>query len=82
MTRKVVVFGGTGFLGRRVVLHLLDHGFAVRVASRHPHRGESIFRDKISALELIRADTDEDTSTRAAIMNTFGVVLGLLLRRA
>jgi hypothetical protein len=31
---------------------------------------------------LFWADTDEDTSTRAAIMNTFGVVLGLLLRRA
>ena len=74
MARKVVVFGGTGFLGRRVVLHLLDHGFAVRVASRHPQRGERIFRDKTSALELVEADIYEDTSTRAAVMNTFGVV--------
>jgi uncharacterized protein YbjT (DUF2867 family) len=72
--RKVVVFGGTGFLGRRVVLHLLDHGFAVRVASRHPQRGERIFRDKILALELVRADIDEDASTRAAVKGTFGVV--------
>jgi uncharacterized protein YbjT (DUF2867 family) len=74
VTRKVVVFGGTGFLGRRVVQHLLDHGFAVRVASRHPQRGERIFRDKISALELVRADIGEDASTRAAVMGTFGVV--------
>jgi uncharacterized protein YbjT (DUF2867 family) len=74
VTRKVVVFGGTGFLGRRVVQHLLDHGFAVRVASRHPQRGERIFRDKISALELVRADIGEDASTHAAVMGTFGVV--------
>jgi hypothetical protein len=34
----VTVFGGTGFLGRRIVRHLLDHGFPVRTASRHPER--------------------------------------------
>jgi len=32
----VTVFGGTGFLGRRVVRHLRGHGFSVRIASRHP----------------------------------------------
>src|SRR5438128_1248802 len=32
----VTVFGGTGFLGRRIVGHLRAKGFAVRVASRHP----------------------------------------------
>src|SRR4051794_11989445 len=35
--RLVTVFGGTGFLGRRVVRHLLDHRFQVRAASRHPN---------------------------------------------
>jgi nucleoside-diphosphate-sugar epimerase len=34
----VTVFGGTGFLGRRVVLRLRAHGFFVRIASRHPDR--------------------------------------------
>jgi len=32
----VVVFGGGGFLGRRLVGRLIAEGMAVRVAVRHP----------------------------------------------
>ena len=42
--RTVTVFGGTGFLGRRVVRHLRDREFTVRIASRHPDRGHRQFR--------------------------------------
>src|SRR5260370_18979532 len=42
----VTVFGGTGFLGRRIVRHLHDAGFAVRIASRHP--------DYLAAVAVIR----------------------------
>jgi uncharacterized protein YbjT (DUF2867 family) len=41
--RRVTVFGGTGFLGRRIVRHLQDADFAVRIVSRHPDRGRSLF---------------------------------------
>ena len=34
----VTVFGGTGFLGRRVVSRLTQDGAMVRVAVRHPER--------------------------------------------
>jgi uncharacterized protein YbjT (DUF2867 family) len=34
-SRRVTVFGGTGFLGRRIVRHLLDADLAVQIASRH-----------------------------------------------
>jgi NADH dehydrogenase len=34
----VTVFGGSGFLGRRIVEHLADGGAVVRVAVRHPER--------------------------------------------
>ena len=33
--RTVTVLGGTGFLGRRIVRHLRDREFLVRIASRH-----------------------------------------------
>jgi NADH dehydrogenase len=72
--RKVTVFGGTGFLGRRVVQHLLDHGFAVRVASRHPERGAQVFSNTSSALEFVRADIGDDGSVMTALAGAFGVV--------
>jgi NADH dehydrogenase len=37
--RTVTVFGGTGFLGRRIVRHLGHCEFAVRIASRRPDWG-------------------------------------------
>jgi len=70
----VTVFGGTGFLGRRVVKHLLDHGFAVRVASRHPERGAQVFFNTSSALEFVRADVGDDGSVMTALAGAFGVV--------
>jgi uncharacterized protein YbjT (DUF2867 family) len=72
--RKIAVFGGTGFLGRRIVGHLLEHGFAVRVASRHPERTERISRDQASALESIRADVNDDESVLAAVTDVFAVI--------
>src|SRR6478672_2381148 len=36
----VTVFGGTGFVGRRIARHLRGSGATVRIASRHPKRGE------------------------------------------
>jgi nucleoside-diphosphate-sugar epimerase len=74
VNRKVVIFGGTGFLGRRVVRHLLDHGYAVRVASRHPERGKSTFSTDRPQLELIRADIGEDLAIRDAVTYAFAAV--------
>src|SRR5580704_12589333 len=36
----VTVFGGTGFVGRRVARHLRGSGATARIASRHPRRAE------------------------------------------
>jgi NADH dehydrogenase len=72
--RKVAVLGGTGFLGRRVVRHLLDRDFAVRLVSRHPERGERLFCGKSSRLELIQGDISDDASVSAVVAGVFGVV--------
>ena len=70
----MTVFGATGFLGRRVVLHLLDHGFEVRVASRHPEQGAQVFRNRSSRLEVVGADVGDDRSVISAVAGAFAVV--------
>lgn len=69
----VTVFGGTGFLGRRIVERLLGRGLRVRVASRHGVTGAAPApgSDKLSA---VRADVREAASIEAAVENVQGVV--------
>ena len=71
---KVTVFGGTGFLGRHVVQHLLECEFSIRVASRHPERTEALFPDVRLGIESIHADINDDRSVAAAVAAVEGVV--------
>jgi len=69
----ITVFGGTGFLGRRIVRHLLDHGFQMRTASRHPERLASASRSDARP-ETTTAVILDETSVAAALFGAYGVV--------
>ena len=71
--RIVTVFGGTGFLGRRVVRHLASQGLSARIASRHPERAKG------SGLQSIRADIQDEDAVEAAVAGAYGVVNALSL---
>jgi uncharacterized protein YbjT (DUF2867 family) len=71
--RRIVVFGGTGFLGRRVMRHLLQHRFAVRVAARNPERDGAQFGGQ-TAVELVQTDIGDDCAVAAALKDAFGAV--------
>jgi len=66
----VTVFGGTGFLGRRIVRHLHDKGFSVRVASRRPNPSSG----DNPQLRSIAADIHEGPSITSAVAGAIGVV--------
>src|SRR2546421_2771779 len=70
--RIVTVFGGTGFLGRRVVRHLLGQNLSARIASRHPERVPSPSEN--TALQSIRADINDEDAVAAAVAGAYGVV--------
>lgn len=72
--RIVAVFGGTGFLGRRVVRHLRQHGFSVRTASRHPAStgGPSALDDP--HLQSVEANIHDDQSIARVVAGAYGVV--------
>jgi uncharacterized protein YbjT (DUF2867 family) len=72
--RTVAVFGGTGFLGRRVVRHLRKRGFSVRIASRHPHRGDELFALDDPHLQSVEADIHNEQSVARALAGAYGVV--------
>ncbi|UVK54533.1 complex I NDUFA9 subunit family protein [Mesorhizobium sp. AR02] len=72
--RVVTVFGGTGFLGRRVVRHLRNGGFFVRIASRHPERAEKLFGSDDPQLQSVEADIHDERAIADALAGAFGVV--------
>jgi NADH dehydrogenase len=72
--RIVTVFGGTGFLGRRVVRHLRKLGFSVRIASRHPDRGDGLFAIDDPQLQSVEADIHDEQSVARALAGAYGVV--------
>jgi uncharacterized protein YbjT (DUF2867 family) len=70
VAQSVTVFGGTGFLGRRIVRHLHDKGFAVRIASRQPRPSSG----DDPQLQPIAADVHDERSIASAVAGAFGVV--------
>jgi uncharacterized protein YbjT (DUF2867 family) len=70
----ITVFGGTGFLGRRVVRHLRSNAVPVRVASRHPERAANLFGIDDSKIESVAADVHDEGSVAEAISGAWGVV--------
>ena len=70
----VTVFGGTGFLGRRIVRHLRLDGFCVRVASRHPDRGEALRGPDDRQLRWVKADVYDERSVADALADAYGAV--------
>jgi NADH dehydrogenase len=81
MTGKLVtVFGGTGFLGRHIAQRLVEDGFRVRVAVRHPEAAEAVLPDSV---ERVRADVRDAASVAAALECAEAVVnaVGLYLER-
>ncbi|UCI05484.1 complex I NDUFA9 subunit family protein [Mesorhizobium sp. B1-1-8] len=71
---KIAVFGGTGFLGRRIVERLLEKGFDVRAVSRHARRAKTAFASGAKAPERVEADILDRSSIAPAIAGSDAVV--------
>jgi len=67
------VFGGTGFVGHRVVRRLRETGTGVRIVSRHRGRAED------DGVEQIAADVRDQHSAEAALAGADGAVNAISL---
>jgi uncharacterized protein YbjT (DUF2867 family) len=72
--RIITVFGGTGFLGRRIVWRLRRYGFAIRIASRHPDRAERLFALDDPKLQSVEANIHDEGSVADAVAGAYAVV--------
>src|SRR4051812_47008385 len=70
----VTVFGGTGFLGRRIVRHLRDREFPVRIASRHPDRAHRQFGSDDPLLQSVEANIHDERSVAYSLAGAYGVI--------
>lgn len=68
----ITVFGGTGFLGRRVVHQLLERNIPVRVATRHSQRTHQLFGN--THVIPVTADVHDERSVAEALLGAQGVV--------
>jgi uncharacterized protein YbjT (DUF2867 family) len=72
--RVVTVFGGTGFLGRRVVDHLRKQDFIVRIASRHANRGRDLFGPDGPQLQSLEVDIHDAHAVADALAGAYAAV--------
>ncbi|HUL82649.1 MAG TPA: complex I NDUFA9 subunit family protein [Gammaproteobacteria bacterium] len=59
---RVLVLGGTGFVGRRLVQRLLDDGYDIRIPTRSRARNRRLLVSP--GIELLEADVHDDTRLR------------------
>ena len=70
----VTVFGGTGFLGRRIVDRLTREGMRVRVAVRHPEQAGTDVGARPIQVSWVAADIRNDDTIHAAVAGADAVV--------
>lgn len=71
----IVVFGGSGFIGRHVVKQLARKGYRVRVPMRRPHLGQDLrVLGDVGQIHLMQANVRFPDSVAAALDGADGVV--------
>ncbi|MFL5288660.1 MAG: complex I NDUFA9 subunit family protein [Rhodopila sp.] len=71
----ITVFGGTGFLGRRIVERLIQEGATPRIAVRNPDRAAALAGSLgAGRVTLVAADVRDPSTVAAAVRGSQGVV--------
>ena len=74
-SKRVTVFGGSGFLGRQIVTCLAAEGVGIRVAVRHPERASFLKQmGRVGQIELVRAKVGEESTVARAVKKSTWVI--------
>ena len=69
---KIIVFGGTGWLGHNVVQQLLDAGHEVTICCRGQKK---LFLDEVANVKTVTADKTDEASVREIFKTQYDVVI-------
>lgn len=72
--KVVTIFGGSGFIGRRLTASLVEAGATVRVATRHGRGVDLPSATGAGRTEAVKAGIDDDEAVRGAIAGATAVV--------
>jgi len=71
---KIIVYGGTGFYGQKVVERLIAKGQAVKVVTRNIENARKIVGDKV---EIFQGDVTEKGTINKSLKNVSAIVICL-----
>ncbi len=71
---QIIIYGGTGFYGQKVVEKLIEKGQAVKVVTRNSENAKKIVGDKV---ELFQGDVTEKGTIEKSLKNTGAIVICL-----
>ena len=74
-SKRVTIFGGSGFLGRQIVKYLAAEGTNIRVGVRHPERAaflEGLGQD--GQIEVVHADVWDESTVAQAVKQSASVI--------
>ena len=71
---QIIVYGGTGFYGQRVVKQLVKKGESVKVVTRNAEKARKILGEKA---ELFQGDVTEKTTINKSLKNVGAIVICL-----
>ena len=73
-TNKIIVYGGTGFYGQKVVAKLVQKGQSVKVVTRNSENAQKIVGDKV---ELFQGDVTEKETIEKSLKNVSAIIICL-----
>jgi len=67
-TKRVTIFGGSGFLGRHIVRALANDGWRIRVATRRPNNANFLTpMGRVGQIQLLKVNVRDEDGVRAAL---------------
>jgi len=72
--KRILVIGGTGFVGSAVTKGLMEAGYPVRLLARNPEKARRIFGDRA---DIVRGDVTSPESLAVASTGCYGVFISL-----